>query len=43
MPRWRVDYIGKKGQHLGTLKAADERSGLSDRFRRKALTAGRHS
>jgi hypothetical protein len=25
MPRWRVDYLGKKGSHLGTVEARDER------------------
>jgi hypothetical protein len=28
MPRWRVDYIGKKGKHLGTAEAPDEKSSL---------------
>jgi hypothetical protein len=23
MARWRVDYIGKKGSHLGTVEAPD--------------------
>ena len=26
MTRWRVDYIGKKGSHLGMVEAADEKS-----------------
>jgi hypothetical protein len=28
MPRWRVDYLGKKGSHLGTVEAADEKSAI---------------
>jgi hypothetical protein len=24
MPRWRVDYLGKKASHLGHVEAADE-------------------
>jgi hypothetical protein len=28
MPRWRVDYIGKKGSHLGTVEARDEREAV---------------
>jgi hypothetical protein len=24
MARWRVDYIGKGGKHLGTVEATDE-------------------
>ena len=30
MPRWRVDYLGKKGQHLGTVEATDERSAIAE-------------
>jgi hypothetical protein len=29
MARWRVDYIGKKGSHLGTVEAADEKSAVA--------------
>jgi hypothetical protein len=25
MPRWRVDYLGKELQHLGTVEAADQK------------------
>ena len=28
MSRWRVDFIGKKGSHLGTVEAADEREAI---------------
>ena len=30
MPRWRVDYIGKKTTHLGTVEAPDERSAIAE-------------
>jgi hypothetical protein len=29
MPRWRVDYLGKKGSHLGTVEAATEREAVA--------------
>jgi hypothetical protein len=29
MPRWRVDYLGKKGSHLGTVEARDEREAIA--------------
>jgi hypothetical protein len=29
MPRWRVDYLGKKGTHLGTVEAATEREAIA--------------
>jgi hypothetical protein len=28
MPRWRVDYLGKELQRLGTVEAPDEKSSL---------------
>lgn len=30
MARWRVDYIGKGGKHLGTVEAADERGAIAE-------------
>ena len=30
MTRWRVDYIGKRGQHLGTVEAKDEQSAIAE-------------
>jgi hypothetical protein len=30
MPRWRVDYLGKGGKHLGTVQAPDERSAIAE-------------
>ena len=29
MPRWRVDYIGKGGKHLGTVEAPDEKAAIA--------------
>ena len=31
MPRWRVNYIGKKGSHLGTVEAATEDAPVVER------------
>ena len=28
MARWRVDYLGKKGSHLGTVEAETEREAI---------------
>jgi hypothetical protein len=28
MPRWRVDYLGKKGSHLGQVEATTEREAI---------------
>jgi hypothetical protein len=30
MPRWRVDYLGKKGSHLGTVEARDAREAIAE-------------
>jgi 1,2-phenylacetyl-CoA epoxidase PaaB subunit len=30
MPRWRVDIIGKKSQHVGTIEAESEREALAE-------------
>ena len=30
MPRWRVDYLGSKGKHLGTVEAPDEKSAIEE-------------
>ena len=29
MPRWRVDYLGKKGSRLGTVEAPDEKAAIA--------------
>ena len=33
MPRWRVDYLGKELQHLGTVEAADEKAAIAEAAR----------
>ena len=33
MPRWRVDYIGKGGKHLGTVEAPDEKAAIAEAAR----------
>jgi hypothetical protein len=38
MPRWRVDYLGKKGSHLGSVEAADERAQSSRAVRQFHIT-----
>jgi hypothetical protein len=30
MPRWRVDLIGERLQHVGTVEAANEREALAE-------------
>ena len=34
MPHWRVDIIGKKLQHVGTVEAAGEREALEEAIKR---------
>jgi 1,2-phenylacetyl-CoA epoxidase PaaB subunit len=43
MPRWRVDYIGKRGQHLGTIEAADERSAIAEAAKAFNITPARRN
>ncbi len=38
MPRWRVDYLGKKGKHLGTVEATDEKSAFAEAFKTFHIT-----
>ena len=40
MPRWRVDYIGKRGE-LGTLEAPDERSAITEAAKQFHITPAR--
>ena len=40
MPRWRVDYIGKKGSHLGTVEARDEREAIEEAMKTFNITPG---
>jgi hypothetical protein len=37
----RVDYIGKGGQHLGTVEAADERSAIAEAAKAFNITPAR--
>ena len=39
MPRWRVDYIGKGGKHLGTVEAATEREAIAEAAKQFNITA----
>jgi hypothetical protein len=41
MPRWRVDYMGKGGKHLGTVEAADEREAIAEAAKQFNITPAR--
>ena len=41
MARWRVDYIGKGGKHLGTVEAADESSAIAEAMQTFHITPAR--
>ncbi len=41
MARWRVDYIGKGGKHLGTVEAPDERSAIAEAAKLFHITSAR--
>ena len=43
MPRWRVDYIGKGGKHLGTVEAPDEKSAFAEAAKQFNITPARRS
>jgi hypothetical protein len=43
MPRWRVDYIGKKGSHLGTVEAPDEKSAIEQAAKQFNITPARRN
>jgi hypothetical protein len=43
MPRWRVDYIGKRGKHLGTVEAPDEKAATAEAARQFNITPARRS
>ena len=30
MAKWRVEHLGKKGSHLGTVEAPDEKSAIAE-------------
>ena len=41
MPRWRVDYLGSKGKHLGTVEAPDEKSAIGEAMKTFNITPAR--
>jgi|KBSMisStandDraft_5_1062788.scaffolds.fasta_scaffold7323883_1 hypothetical protein len=41
MPRWRVDYIGKGGKHLGTVVAPDKMSAIAEAMKMFHITPAR--
>jgi hypothetical protein len=43
MARWRVDYIGKKGSHLGTVKAANDREAIEQAAKQFNITPARRN
>jgi hypothetical protein len=43
MPRWRVDYLGKKGSHLGTVEAPDEKAAIEQAAKQFNITPARRN
>jgi hypothetical protein len=43
MPRWRVDLIGKKLQHVGTIEADTEEQAIDEAAKLFGLDASRRS
>jgi hypothetical protein len=41
MPRWRVDYLGKKTTHLGTVGASDEKAAIAEAMKAFHITPAR--
>ncbi len=41
MPRWRVDYLSQKGQHLGTVEAPDEKFAIAEAMKTFHITPAR--
>jgi hypothetical protein len=41
MARWRVDYVGKKATHLGTVEAPDEKSAIAEAVKQFNITPAR--
>jgi hypothetical protein len=42
MPRWRVDYLGKRSSsHLGAVEAADERTAIEQAAKQFNITPAR--
>ena len=43
MARWRVDYLGKKGSHLGTVEAPDEEAAIAEAAKQFNITPARRN
>jgi hypothetical protein len=43
MPRWRVDYIGKVLQTLGSIEAKDEKSAIAEAAKEFNITPARQN
>ncbi len=41
MPRWRVDYVGREGQHLGTVEAPDKKTAITEAMKTFHITPAR--
>ena len=43
MPRWRVDYLGSKGKHLGIVEAPDEKAAIAEAMKTFNITPARQN
>jgi hypothetical protein len=41
MARWRVDYLGSKGKHRGTVDAPDEKAAIEEAVKMFQITPAR--
>jgi hypothetical protein len=41
MARWSVDYLSKKGQHLGTVEARDKNEAIAEAMKTFHITPAR--
>ena len=41
MSRWRVDYLGSKGKHPGTVEARDEKAAITEAMKTFNITPAR--
>jgi hypothetical protein len=41
MPRWRVDYLGKGGKHLGTVEAPEKGEAIAEVMKTFHITPAR--
>jgi hypothetical protein len=41
MARWRVDYLEKKGSHLGPIEAPDEKAAIAEAAKQFNITPAR--